>query len=699
MKYEDLIKSIKHIDEKNILSIIKNKDPEISIKEAVSNALEAIKLKNTGTYKTGEISIQIFIKQDLVKEETVDHIVIKDNGIGLDETNFKRFAQFINRTKGYQNKGTGRFSIISRFNAHYSSIFVPEGTNIQQAVEFDFKRDNSPDSMFCSNFNEPVINNGATTGTTVELYPTFDFKYDISHLKSFIYHTFLLEFLLKRDQLPKITLEQYVKYTDKPDYIQTAREIIDSADLPTINCEENLTLYTKTIENNEIIDNLSEPINFSLISLKSEDFKKNEIVLTSNNISVEKLSFSDLSKDETIDNMRYLLLVKSPYLDEEENTNNERTCFNFKTKREAKQLAKEPHFQEAPFLVREDLSDNINKKFAQMVPEIRERKEQKNTMLEDIKRKYLISDEIFKKAKEKLTLDSSESDILKAYYTTEGEVLAENTLKIEEKIEKVKALSPSDPDSKKSLEDLTKEITALIPQQGRAALAQYVTRRRLILDWFGDLLDKAQRDPSVLEKEFHNLFIKQHTDNSVDSNLWIFNEDFIYFPGHSDETLADAQIKGKKVFKEQFKKEEKRYLTSLGENRTLKRPDVLLFPEENKCIIIEFKKPSENVSYHLNQISTYASLILNYSKEEFDFKQFYGYLVGEAIEPRDVIHADSDFIPSYYNDYLFRPDKRVVSETSKPDGTLYTEILKYSILLKRARLRNKIFIDKLNETN
>ena len=145
--------------------------------------------------------------------------------------------------------------------------------------------------------------------------------------------------------------------------------------------------------------------------------------------------------------------------------------------------------------------------------------------------------------------------------------------------------------------------------------------------------------------------------------------------------------------------EEVRYLNSLGEQRLHKRPDVLLFPEEGKCIIIEFKAPDANVSEHLTQIDFYANILRNYTVDEFQITSFYGYLIGESIEDRDVRGRVSRFEYSPKFNYWFRPSERVVDFSNRNDGSIYTEIIKYSSILQRAKLRNKIFIEKLEKGN
>ena len=193
----------------------------------------------------------------------------------------------------------------------------------------------------------------------------------------------------------------------------------------------------------------------------------------------------------------------------------------------------------------------------------------------------------------------------------------------------------------------------------------------------------------------YNLLFTQKSSNTYESDLWVLNEEFIYFKGNSEITLRNLKINGIKVFKTEFEEEEERYLNSLGQSRLDRRPDVLLFPEEGKCIIIEFKAPDVNASDHLTQINKYASFIRNYTNDAFEIKTFYGYLIGENIEAKDVQGSVSTFEYSYHFDYLFSPAQKVTGFDGKENGSIYTEVLKYSSLLKRAELRNQIFIEKL----
>ena len=243
-------------------------------------------------------------------------------------------------------------------------------------------------------------------------------------------------------------------------------------------------------------------------------------------------------------------------------------------------------------------------------------------------------------------------------------------------------------------------MTKAIPLQNRTELTHYVARRKLVLDLFTKILNRKlsvqnNGNSNYDEALIHNLLFQKGSDRPDNSDLWIINEDFIYFSGSSEIRLSKLEINGEKIFNEKFNEEEERYLNSFGENRKIKRPDVLLFPDEGKCIILEFKTPLTNASEHLTQIDFYASLIRNYTVDKIQLTTFYGYLIGENIEPRDVLGRVSRYEHSYQLDYLYRPSENVIGFDGRSNGSIYTEVIKYSTLLERARRRNQIFISKL----
>lgn len=222
-----------------------------------------------------------------------------------------------------------------------------------------------------------------------------------------------------------------------------------------------------------------------------------------------------------------------------------------------------------------------------------------------------------------------------------------------------------------------------------------------------ELLDKLikrenqiqnESDRKIDEKLIHNLLFTQHSENAAASDIWMLNEDYLYYRGYSEHRLSEIKIDDNPLFKTEIDEEEERYLNSLGQHRLSKRPDILLFPSEHKCVIIELKSLDANLSDYLTQINKYASFIRSYTTNDFYIDTFYGYLIGEALEPRDVRAADNDVKYDPKFDFCYRPSKSIAclwDESGRHDGCLYTETLSFSVMLKRALMRNESFKNRL----
>ena len=247
----------------------------------------------------------------------------------------------------------------------------------------------------------------------------------------------------------------------------------------------------------------------------------------------------------------------------------------------------------------------------------------------------------------------------------------------------------------------------LVPLQNRTNVTKHIARRRLVLEIFDMImnkeLEKLEQGGRVDEDLLHNLIFQQHSTNTKDSDLWLLDDQYLYFDGCSEKLLDKIEINGIKLIKEELTDEEKSYkVRQLGDkiiNVGHRRPDILLYPSEGKCIIIEFKAPDVDVSAHLDQINKYAMVINNLSNENFKIHSFYGYIIGENIEYDFIEESNSSFKQSPNLKFIFRPSYDIPGKFGREKGDLYTEIIKYSDILKRAQLRNRILLEKLEENN
>ncbi len=424
--------------------------------------------------------------------------------------------------------------------------------------------------------------------------------------------------------------------------------------------------------------------------------KSNDLKLVSKGEVVEEspVNLESLATEDRIKGFKYLFLVSSEYIDARD------TNIRGELKIPDKEaFSKNTNLFTHEEILLEDIQVSVNNEINKLYPEIEEIRQKHETQLEELKGMFLLDENTAKDIS--ISINDSESRILERFYEAEAKKTARVDAAIKESFDRLNKLDTTSDTYLDALKQEVENLVKTIPLQNKTTLTHYVARRKLVLDLFDKILRKKldvqnQGTREMDEALIHNLLFQQSAGNPEHSDLWIICEDFIYFKGSSEKKLSELEIDGEKVFKEKFTEEEQTYLSSLGENRKIKRPDVLLFPSEGKCIIIEFKAPLVNASDHLTQIDFYANLIRNYTEDKFQITTFYGYLIGENIEPRDVLGRVSRYEHSYHFDYLFRPSENVIGFDGRTNGSIYSEVIKYSTLLDRARLRNKIFINKLN---
>ena len=349
-------------------------------------------------------------------------------------------------------------------------------------------------------------------------------------------------------------------------------------------------------------------------------------------------------------------------------------------------------------IILDDIQNKVNNHILSMYPEILEMRNKHEVDIKKLQEMFLLDKNTLKNIK--INIQDTDETILKKVYKADAQKVAEKDAKIKEHIDSLNELNPANKDYQDDLEFKVSSLVKAIPLQNRTALTHYVARRKLVLELFDKILNQklnrqVDSKRNIDEKLLHNLIFQQTSDKTDESDLWLISEDFIYYKGTSEGTLGDIKIDGDSLLKSELTEEEENYRLKQEGDATKKRPDILLFPNEGKCILIELKAPKVNVSEHLTQLNRYASLINNLSKDKYNFTTYYGYLIGENIDTDDIVDNDSDFISAESLDFIFRPYKRIIGKFEKSNGSLYTEIIKYSTILERAKRRNKIFIEKI----
>lgn len=707
--YSDHTKFVKYNDLKwsGVLKAIRKSTNILQpLFEAFTNSLESIRLRQQrGDNFDAFIKVFMDFSPDIEGDGCYFHgFTIADNGIGFDNENYKRLITFKDDTKGFNNRGSGRIQMIHSFQrVVYQSTYYEGGDKYQRSFTLSKAKQFIDNNTIIYNNDGPRKVEGDCDIETIltmsdPLLPkdSKDFlKLGSDNIKRELLNHYILALCSIKEELPRISIfyriagdvadSDTIEKTDIPD--PTQRDITISVPLYRISDD---------MKRVEAITDSNVSINVLPYKISSDHLLCSEIKVTSKGEISDntKIRLTCIDPNAELDGYRYLFLLSSEYFDNLDS--DERGNIEIIDKTEFKKRAKAQGYLEEQ-IVLNDVQESVNSKACEIYAEISHKNEEFKQVIEQLKKDYLLSEE----ALSEISSSDSIDEVFKKAYNYDAKIMAQQSATYEKSIQNLNKLDPSSDDYNSSLADIVDQLVESIPLVNKTSLSKYVVRRKMVIELMEKILkrmteaqESAKRNED--EKLLHNLIFKQHMEDPLDSDLWLINEEYMYFNGSSETQLSKVTLNGEKVFKEEFSAEEKRYLRSLGKNREKMRTDILLFPSEGKCVIIEFKNPDVNVSDCLNQINKYAYFLRNFTKPEFKFLTFYGYLIGENIENRDVRSCDGDFKTAPNLDFIFRPNKTIPDESgTNQDGSLYMEVLKYSVLKARAEIRNKMFIRKL----
>lgn len=668
--------------------------------EAISNSLEAT------SGKDDVITIRINKAKTLNHEQySFLSIDIIDTGIGFNDDNFGRLRRLYDESKGQNNFGTGRVQYLHFFNnTDIYSVFEEEGLKYKRRIVLSKNFYATQKSVIWSSEKE-VVDIATPIGTMVSFYyPLNDEdqeKYNeltTIELRDRILIHYLSRFCLNRDNLQQIKLECYINSIHNKD----SDQIITGKDIPQPDYTDSVQVnYSKiSVDGNTIIKTPNtEEFIINSYSLPCSIQKRNEVKLTSKNETVEVsgIDFSLIKDSPKINNSYLLFLISSSYLTQQDS--DLRGQLAIYSRKDF--LKKRNLFSGEEQILTDDIEEKVTSSITAHYKSISKVKESFEAQIDELAEMFSLDRTVLNEVGYKA--GDSDQSILKKVYEYNADISAKHDAGIKSVMDSLKELTPSSKDFKKKLNEKVKRVSELVPQINRTELVRYISKRKIILDLMQKTLDKQldcqqknSKGKKINHESFlHNILFSQHSDNPLDSNLWMINDDFIHYKGISESELRNIKIGSELFFREDLTKEELEELTAYNRDKLGNRPDILLFPKEHKCIIIELKSMDADVSKFVSQVSQYAGLIRQYAKERFEITTFYAYLIGESFTLSEVKRANPFFKKAYYFDYLFCPNYPVDGGENRRDGEMYIEVIKYSTLLERAVFRNKIFTDKI----
>lgn len=728
-----MINKGKNISLKDACKLIgASKDLFAPIKEAVTNAFDSIVLRKASeTGVASKIAIKLYFIQENAlfdkKAPILESIAIEDNGIGFTAENLFNFQQLASTSKGLNNRETGIIQVFCRFDkVKIDSIFKEQGKTQHLLLsweatngEYEEKKNNIPEEEL-----KTIVTMTSFSGDAKDNAFYSQYLADITSLKKDILKNFLLRMWLAAKNDPfSLTITTYLNNEKREEYTfsEETLPVPDKKEVVVINTEQaTLTPDQKNPQKMHIEWKPVPPqyeLNVQRFKVPSDELDSNGVYMCSKGIAVAPFSMPFLDKKRTdFNGYRYLTSVQGSLLDNPEYVKQSVDGFLFPSKKEVEKDIRNGNLfnQEKKYVLADELKKKIGNGLEHIYADVLDIQKDRFVDIKKIADKYGISTEDVE-ATTGITLNDTDEEVTEKLFQTQAKRFAERSIEINKTYEEIKSLEtqqldPTSTEYRDKFEELSNKLLTQIPEQNKDELARYIIRRDMVVD----LLQLALQNGLSVQKEWeqkekdgisirkdqeglvHDILFKRR-QKGIPNDLWVLNEEFVHFEGFSDLPLEQLEINGQKILRDDIDIQEALWQVGIDTSKNYEkaRPDIFLYPEEGKCILIELKAPSVNLADCCDQIQKYAKLLANFSKPQYACKQFYGFLIGENV---DLV--PDRYKKSPYGKYWIYPSEPINNlSTGLPIADIYQEIIQLSGLVDRARMRNQSFAEKLGIEN
>ncbi|MET4315933.1 ATP-binding protein [Bradyrhizobium sp. RT4b] len=634
----------------------------IPLFEAVSNSLHAVEARYGDNFpEAGEVEIEV-LRSGQQEDATIVGFVVRDNGIGLSDTNMKSFRTSDSPHKiSKGGKGVGRLTWLKTFgDCEIRSWFGRDGKPLQRSFSFSLKQENP-----IARHTVTVAPHGFRYGTEVRLAP-FLSPYDAhcpkrtATIAAKIVGHFLNYFAVGK--LPRIKLID--------------SEVLDLRAFYTENQSRN------DVEVLSLPLGAEEPLEFEIFhvllkkQLRFHDSGGLHWLFQAGNGRVAKQEpiDSQLGLKYVGDNRDcvYVGLVTGKYLDS--HVNQERTGFTFSDD-DAK-------------VIHKAAVDSAKQFLSDYIAEIRTRQ-------------IATADKLIRANPQFLPFRDGLGDFVENNLSlgTQGEEdifleLSRRKLRAKRKLDS--EITSLKNDGVQQLEQEIQRITKALNDEKKSSLAEYVVRRKEILE----LLDSSRAFADVEKQRYykeeyiHELIVPIRSSSEeldyTQHNLWILDDRLAFYT---------------------FFRSDKPFKTYVDGSHSTKEPDVaivferaLAFQREGRdepIVIVEFKRPGRD-DYDGN--SSPVAQVLDYV-DVFRSGTAVRDRTGKIIKPIDLSTRFICFVVADFTETLKKVIRSSVANNPTADGQGFfgysrehnatVEVVPYDKVLHDARVRNEAFFSRL----
>lgn len=639
-----------------INSIQSLEDSDVEEKKIVIDALrpEHVQLRTDGQGKT-------------IEEPThFEAFVVTDNGNGFNIENYTSFLEAYSQLKVRKGcKGIGRFLWLKAFDkVAIKSTYFEDGHWHLRAFDFALTGVN-PEQ------NDSILELDDSVQQTIVRLDGFKNPYRdsvaysleslakkiIEHCLPYFITGKCPQIILKDNRGESFNLNSYYEKTYKDSLHQDPMELRG----------RHYTLYHM---------------------LLTEGADKHELHLCANNREVKSYALSNYIPDmkkklvNGEDAYYYVGYLAGDYLDEAVNT--ERSDFDFSDGPLFGDTREPEMVETAVGYIRAYLSDELTK--------VADEKKTQIDMLVKTKRpqyRLLLNrhPEVYDRIPAGLPEDKLDLELYKHQQQWEFDT-AKKKHDIEEK---VKQDATSDPSFQKLFDEYCENITEL----SRASLAEYVVRRKAVIDLLEHALEADENGKYSKESRIHSIICPMQTTSDEikldDMNLWLIDDRLAYH----HFLASDKKINTIPVLKSDIDKRMDLAIFDAALSYTADPENI------NSITIVELKRPQRNdlateETDPIAQVYDYVTDIKEGKVKKSNGRgfgnvqqvAFYCYVIADVTPTLKKSAARAGLVPTQDSEGYFGYNQAV--------GT-YIEVISYDKLLKDAKQRNRALFDKLFE--
>lgn len=681
-----------------------NRSPYVVFEEMLSNGIDSFLIRKNWEPLCAPLSVSFdveFFNKELIGDAYDMKVTCADNGAGLGDAETKAF---VTKDTSFKDdleidgigecKGSGRIQYFHYFSkVSLRSIFrADDGTYLRRSLAVDETTKEIDENSFRT---EPASDRTVGTSVTLDgikadvyakLFADLNLRQEFSaqEIKRHLVLAFLHRLVTLKDHLGDFAIKITTNYNGKRDEQKLLR-----SDLPEVtNAREVDVHYVGTAEPKK------ETFFLSHYKLKKTeyDLPRNVVALCAKSSPVQPITRRYLKtgalENNPVDGYYHLVLVESAYLDRY--VNEQRDGFRLPTRPDSDSLFL------GDMLSFEEIFDTIDPEIRSfLAPPDWDRDE----LVETIEEKYGISSSMIANVDVRVRQGDTEESVAKRVLRALGDKAVQETSELFDLKEEIAKTSPDSDDFRTKVNELAWKFTASLKTINMANLSQLVVRRAAIIEILGmairsQLQVQKGEGRKKDEKLIHSIFFPMGKDSkeTSDHDIWLLSEEYHYYDYiASDKTLSKIEWDdGELLFEPDIDAALQEIFEKRSDDNKGKRPDIALFCKEGSAIIIEFKAPNVNLDDHVNDLMEYSQLLAAKSKGRL--RKFYGYLIGSQLNPLRLRGYKRFPNGSGY----FSTDPIVEPSNQQALGELYSEILFYEDIERKAKMRLQVYKERLD---